>query len=104
MAKSVTQTDFETSMNDVEQEPEEGLKSVPEAPEFALKDGDRLEFICDYYSYDGEYQDSYLLGDPVTISGEPVIEYLRPDAGSLRLMYKFTDLYENEFWTPALTQ
>ena len=104
VAKSVTQTDFETSMNDVEQEPEEGLKSVPEAPEFALKDGDRLEFICDYYSYDGEYQDSFLLGDPVTISGEPVIEYLKPDAGSLRLMYKFTDLYENEFWTPALTQ
>ena len=37
-------------------------------------------------------------------AGEPVIKYLKPDAGSLRLMYKFTDLYENEFWTPALTQ
>ena len=104
VAKSVTQTDFDTAMTDEEKDPEEGLKSVPEAPEFALKDGDRLEFICDYYSYDGEYQDSFLLGDPVTISGEPVIEYLKPDAGSLRLMYKFTDLYENEFWTPALTQ
>ena len=104
VAKSVTQTDFDTAMTDEEKDPEEGLKSVPEAPEFALKDGDRLEFICDYYTYDGEYQDSYLLGDPVTISGEPVIEYLMPDAGSLRLMYKFTDLYENEFWTPALTQ
>ena len=104
VAKSVTRTDFDTVMTDEEKDPEEGLKSVEEAPEFALKDGDRLEFICDYYSYDGEYQDSYLLGDPVTISGEPVIEYLRPDAGSLRLMYKFTDLYENEFWTPALTQ
>ena len=104
VAKSVTQTDFDTVMTDEEKDPEEGLKSVEEAPEFALKDGDRLEFICDYYSYDGEYQDSYLLGDPVTISGEPVIEYLKPDAGSLRLMYKFTDLYENEFWTPALTQ
>ena len=104
VAKSVTQTDFDTVMTDEEKDPEEGLKSVPEAPEFALKDGDKLEFICDYYTYDGEYQDSYLLGDPVTISGEPVIEYLMPDAGSLRLMYKFTDLYENEFWTPALTQ
>ena len=104
VAKSVTQTDFDTVMTDEEKDPEEGLKSVEEAPEFALKDGDRLEFICDYYSYDGEYQDSFLLGDPVTISGEPVIEYLKPDAGSLRLMYKFTDLYENEFWTPALTQ
>ncbi|MBO5574465.1 MAG: peptidase C11 [Clostridium sp.] len=104
VAKSVTQTDFDTAMTDEEKDPEEGLKSVPEAPEFALKDGDKLEFICDYYTYDGEYQDSYLLGDPVTISGEPVIEYLMPDAGSLRLMYKFTDLYENEFWTPALTQ
>ena len=94
----------EFEKEDVEKDPAEDLKEVPEAPEFALKDGDRLEFICDYYSYSGEYQDSYLLGEPTVIDGEPVIEYLRPSGGSLRLMYKFTDLYENEFWTPALVQ
>ncbi len=104
VAKSVTQTDFTFEKEDVEKDPAEDLKEIPEAPEFALKDGDRLEFICDYYSYSGEYQDSYLLGEPTVIDGEPVIEYLRPSGGSLRLMYKFTDLYENAFWTPALVQ
>ena len=35
-----------------------------------LQPGDTLEFLCDYYSYDGDYQDSYLLGDPLIVTEE----------------------------------
>lgn len=31
-----------------------------------LEPGDRLDFLCDYYSYDGEFQDNYYLGEPMT--------------------------------------
>ena len=33
-----------------------------------LNEGDVLEFVCDYYSYDGKYLDSYYLGEPMTVS------------------------------------
>ena len=33
----------------------------------ALQPGDTLEFLCDYYSYGGEYENSYLLGEALTV-------------------------------------
>lgn len=38
-----------------------------------VKDGDIIDFICDYYSYEGEYIDSYMLGEQLIVNGELVI-------------------------------
>lgn len=67
-----------------------------------LQDGDTLDFLCDYYSYDGDYQDSYYLGDTLTISGMPVISNTEVGDGEVRIMYRFTDMYHEEYWTPAI--
>lgn len=71
----------------------------------ALEDGDVLEFLCDYYTYDGVYQDSYYLGEPITIYGQPVISNVvvaQPGEGTLRVTYRFTDIYGRSAWTQAL--
>ena len=67
-----------------------------------LQEGDTLEFLCDYYSYDGTYQDSYLLGDPLTVSGEGLTISDVPLEGEVRATYRFTDLYQQSWWTPPL--
>ncbi|MCR5216272.1 MAG: peptidase C11 [Lachnospiraceae bacterium] len=65
-----------------------------------LEDGDNLEFLCDYYSYSGEYQDSYYLGNPVTISGTPVIGDLTLTNDSYVITYCLTDIYGQKYWIP----
>lgn len=66
-----------------------------------LESGDTLEFLCDYYSYSGEYQDSYLLGDPLTVTQDLTISDV-PLEGGTRVSYRFTDLYNQHHWTPAV--
>ena len=63
-----------------------------------LQPGDTLEFLCDYYGYDGSYRDSYTLGTSLTVSGKPVIENLSLDADSLIPSYRITDIYGNTYW------
>ncbi len=67
-----------------------------------LENGDTLEFLCDYYSYSGVYQDSYLLGDPLTVTEDALIISDVPLAGSTQASYRFTDLYDKHHWTPVV--
>lgn len=67
-----------------------------------LQPGDTLEFLCDYYSYGGDYQDSYLLGEPLVVTeAELAISDVTLD-GVTQAAYRFTDLYGQHHWTPAL--
>lgn len=74
-------------------------KSVTE-----LQSGDTLEFLCDYYSYDGTYQDSYYLGEKMTVTEEMTISNVEIGEGAIRVMYRFTDIYNQSYWTPAFVQ
>lgn len=67
-----------------------------------LESGDTLEFLCDYYSYSGEYQDSYLLGDPLTVTEDPLTISDVPLTGTIWASYRFTDLYDKHHWTPVI--
>ncbi|MCI9122245.1 MAG: peptidase C11 [Oscillibacter sp.] len=67
-----------------------------------LQPGDRLEFLCDYYSYSGDYQDSYFLGEPLTVPEEGLTIQDVPLEGSTQATYCFTDLYGQRHWTPAV--
>jgi len=69
-----------------------------------LQSGDTLEFLCDYYSYSGEYQDSYLLGEPLTVGEEELVISDVPLEGSTRATYRFTDLYDKHYWTPVIPE
>ena len=67
-----------------------------------LQDGDKLDFICDYYDYDMNYQDSYFIGEPITYHSGMQISNTDVGSGQAHIMYKFTDIYNQEYWTPAI--
>ena len=66
--------------------------------------GDTLDFICDYYSYEGEYQDSYFLGEQMVVTENMEISNVDVGEGKVRVTYRFTDIYNQQYWTPAFTQ
>lgn len=81
----------------VEDETDTEAKSITE-----LEEGDVIDFICDYYSYDKEYQNSYLLGDDSFIYHEDAQisnTYVGEDTV---VTYLLTDMYGQEFWTPVV--
>ena len=69
-----------------------------------LNIGDTLDFVCDYYSYDGEYKDSYFLGEQMVVTEDMVISNVDVGEGKVRATYRFTDLYNQQYWAPALEQ
>ncbi len=66
-----------------------------------LCDGDKIDFVCDYYTYEGEYNDSYFLGEPLIVSGEPEIGTISVEGEGTALL-RLTDIYNNTYWTPAV--
>ena len=65
--------------------------------------GDRIQFICDFYDYNGNYRDSYKIGNPLVLGDE--VEIANTPVGTLencRVTFCFTDLYQQKYWTPAL--
>ena len=71
-------------------------------PQAALEAGDTLEFLCDYYGYDGAYQDSYRLGEAVTVTEAELTVGDVPLEGNTQATYRFTDLYGQHYWTPPI--
>ena len=67
-----------------------------------LEVGDELDFICDYYGYDGSYQDSYFLGEQMTVTADMEISNVDIGADSVCATYRFTDLYNQHYWTAPM--
>ena len=67
-----------------------------------LKNGDKLDFICDFYSYDMEYKDSYMIGDQVTVSDNMTISNTDVGDGECRLLYRFSDIYNQDYWSEPI--
>ena len=63
--------------------------------------GDKIQFVCDYYDYDGNYRNSYPLGEAFTLGSSYVIgdAYF---SKNFRVTYCFTDLYQKQYWTNAI--
>lgn len=67
-----------------------------------LQIGDKLDFICDFYSYDKVYQDSYYLGEQMTVTDNMKVTNVDVGSEKVRITYCFTDIYNQEYWTPAI--
>ena len=61
--------------------------------------GDSIQFVCEYYDYNGIYQDSYKLGDPIILGETTEIANTYVDAEKCRLTYRLTDYYQQQYWT-----
>ena len=64
-----------------------------------VQDGDVIDFVCDYYSYDGEYLDSYMFGEQLVVDGELEISDVYVEEDAANLTYLFTDIYQQKYWT-----
>ena len=58
--------------------------------------------MCDYYSYDGTYQDSFLVGEQMIVSEDMRISDVAIGDGAKVLTYRITDIYNQEYWTPVV--
>ncbi|SDA72144.1 hypothetical protein SAMN02910275_02383 [Butyrivibrio sp. INlla18] len=70
-----------------------------------INEGDTIDFLCDYYSYDKQFQDSYYLGEQMTVShpmSEMVINNLPVGDGDVLVTYRFTDQFAQNYWTPTI--
>ncbi len=67
-----------------------------------LSDGDKLDFLCDYYGYDGEYNNTYRLGEQMIVRGEPVVRDAFLPSGGVQILYRFTDLFAQHYWSLPL--
>ena len=66
-----------------------------------LELGDSLDFLCDFYRYDGTFEDSYYLGEQMVVT--ETMEISNVDVGAAtRQVYRFTDLYQQHYWTVPL--
>lgn len=68
-----------------------------------IKAGDKIDFLCDYYTYNGDYKDTYYLGNQYTATGNWKIENLSLGNRKYRMTYRITDIYNNKLWTPSIS-
>ena len=73
-----------------------GKGSIP------LEKDDKIQRLCDYYTYDNAYEGSYTLGKAFTAGSSLTVEYLVLDNTELTVSYRLTDVYGNVYWTPAV--
>ena len=66
-----------------------------------LATGDHIEYVCDYYTYSGEYVDSYVMAD-MTFSGNLTVSNVFIDETRATATYLFTDIYGQYHWSEAI--
>lgn len=66
-----------------------------------VKAGDKVDFVCDYYDYDGVFINNYFFGEQMTVSSSPEIKnYKIP--GELSVCYRLEGYSGNHYWTPLI--
>ncbi len=66
--------------------------------------GDQIDFLCDYYNYDGTFNDAYYLGEQMIATGDWVIGNAPlGDVVNWQMSYRITDIYGGQYWTPTVT-
>ena len=69
-----------------------------------IVNGDTIDFLCDYYTYDGAYQDTYKLGEQITVNGALKVTDLLITGQQATITYRFTDMYNKEYWTDPVVK
>ena len=68
-----------------------------------FKKGDEIEFLFDYYDYDGNFDDQYIIGDKIVVGNDELtVSYEYVGDGECYVYYKLTDIFNNEYYTEAL--
>jgi hypothetical protein len=68
-----------------------------------INEGDIIDYLCDYYSYSGEYNDSYYLGESYIAEEYWTLENLLLEDIAYQISYRLTDIFNNQYWTPSIS-
>ncbi len=70
----------------------------------AIKAGDEIQLLCDYYTYNDTYEGSYTLGESFTVgsNGLNVTNMKLSGFSNCQASWRLTDIYGNHDWTPAI--
>lgn len=66
-----------------------------------LEDGDVVELLGDFYTYDGEFDDQYII-DSFVVDGAVSVSYEDVGKSDCLIYYTLHDIYENVYWTESL--
>ena len=80
----------------------DGVSDTQSKELIAIGQGDKLQFVCDYFDYDGNYRDTYKLGDPIILGNTVEIANTPIDMSKCQVTFRFTDIYQQDYWTPAI--
>ena len=71
--------------------------------DIAIGEGAVIQFLCDYYTYDNQFDSAYKLGEPLIV-GSDGLEIIYHDLGDITysVTFRLTDIYSNHYWTPAV--
>ncbi|MBQ9267527.1 MAG: clostripain [Clostridia bacterium] len=65
-----------------------------------IKKGDRIDFLVDYYDYDGNFDDEYYLGDTLVVGRKGLtVSYEWIGDGECLIYYILKDIYNNVYYT-----
>ncbi|MBQ0078800.1 MAG: hypothetical protein KBS66_02765, partial [Eubacterium sp.] len=65
--------------------------------------GDTLDFYCDYYKNNGDFDDTYFVGDTLMVDDDGLtVSYEEMDPEGVEIGFKLVDKYMNEYWTEVL--
>ena len=68
-----------------------------------IKENDKIDFIVDYYDYEGNYDDEYIYGDTLIVGKEGIeVSYEWIGDGECLIYYILTDIYNNNHYTEPL--
>lgn len=68
-----------------------------------IKKGDEIEFVADFYKYNGEYEASYVISDKVVVGDKGLeIGYADIDEGKFYIYYVFKDIFNNIYYTDSM--
>ena len=73
---------------------------------FDFKKNDQIEFVCNYYNYDGSFEGQYYWSEPVVIGNGGVndLSVSYKDIGKVNTLisYLLVDIYQNSYQTPEV--
>ena len=67
-----------------------------------IKEGDEIQFVCDYYDYDGNLNNTFALGDKLVVKDDIYIADIDISEYNLLSSYEFVDIYQKAYYSSAV--
>jgi hypothetical protein len=69
---------------------------------YELNENDEIEFVCDYYDYEGNYDSAYILGEKLIVKDKVYLGDMPLDDYKTLAQYEFVDIYQQSYWSEAI--